>query len=138
MNPEDIHPAHAEGVQNHSDGGYVTSCACGYQSAHADSDEAEREWAEQCSPVRVAKRIARLGASIRTRERILGSYAPNFATGHCPPDPALMAEILDRCRAGLAERIDQIAYWEAVRAAQIATGQAPDRSRDTIRSRSEA
>ena len=74
------------------------------------------------SPVTVANRIEKLAAEMRDRQRRLDGYSHTFSS-------TLTEETPD----ATAARRDRLAYWEAVRAEQIATGRATGHSRDTVK-----
>lgn len=85
------------------------------------------------NPVTVASRIETLGAEARKLERrnIVDRY--DSERGYVRPT----AEQVELTRASLApyiaEKRDQIAYWEGVRAAQIESGRATGFSRETVK-----
>lgn len=101
--------------------------------AAAAAEAATHTTAARNSPVTVANRIDRLAADIRRIER--NTIAPVYVDGD-GYRPAT-AEQIEKRRAHyaprLAELTDQHAYWESVRAKQIATGQATNYGAATVR-----
>lgn len=100
--------------------------------AAAAAEAATHTTAARNNPVTVANRITKLAADIRRIER--NTVAPVYVDGD-GYRPAT-AEQIEKRRAHyaprLAELTDQHAYWEAVRAEQIATGQATNYSAATV------
>ncbi|MEO6826928.1 MAG: DUF3560 domain-containing protein [Microbacteriaceae bacterium] len=85
------------------------------------------------NPVTVANRIEKIGADIRRLERRSGGDAYDPETGYRPATDAEKQARSERLTPALDELRDKLAYWEAVRAEQIATGQADNHSRATIK-----
>ncbi|TFC94387.1 DUF3560 domain-containing protein [Cryobacterium sinapicolor] len=83
-------------------------------------------------PVTVANRIDTLGAELRKLERRI---APCYddAQGYVDATDAQKQARADHLAPNLAENRDQIAYWEAVRAAQIESGTATGYDRTNVK-----
>ena len=103
------------------------------QQAQARADTATHTTGARYSPITVANRIEKLAAEMRDRQRRLDGYSHTFSSTLTEETPAATAARRDRLAVELAELTDQHAYWEAVRAEQIATGRATGHSRDTVK-----
>lgn len=84
------------------------------------------------APVTVANRIEKIATDMRDRQRRIDGYTHTFSSTHSETTPAAAGERVLRLTAALDELADQLAYWKAVRAEQIATGKATGYTRDTI------
>ena len=102
-------------------------------TAQARADAATHTTDARYSPVTVANRIETLGAELRKLERRITAQCYDDTHGYI--DAA--AEQIQARTALLAphidEKRDQIAYWEAVRAAQVASGKATGYDRATVK-----
>ena len=107
--------------------------------AHHDAEEAARR-AEAAAhttdarynPVTVANRIEKIGADIRRTERRIVADVYDRETGYRPATDEQKAKRAAAYAPQLDELRDQLAYWEQVRADQIATGRATGYNRDNI------
>lgn len=84
------------------------------------------------APRTVARRIERLAVEARKLTRGLAGSAHTFAGGHVQTTPPAEGAYRDRLTAQLAETNDQLAYWQGIRAEQVAAGLAGDYSPETI------
>mgnify|MGYP006894059200 FL=1 len=84
------------------------------------------------NPVTVANRIEKIGADIRRYERQIIADVYDPEKGYRPATDEQKAKRAKHYAPKLDELRDQLAYWEQVRADQIATGTATGYSRDTI------
>ncbi len=84
------------------------------------------------SPVTVANRVERLAAAIRDVERRLAGYSHTFAGGYVETYPPAEGEYRARLLAQLDRDQDHHAYWQTVRADQIASGTATGYTQDTV------
>lgn len=85
------------------------------------------------SPVTVANRIKKIGADIRSAERNASEDTRYDAeVGYRPATAEEMAAAARRWAPRIAEHRDALAYWEGVRAGQVADGTVTDYSSDTI------
>lgn len=80
--------------------------------------------ASRYSPVTVANRIDRISADIRRIERQIGGDVLTDNDGYQPASPELKERRLKRYTPRLEELRDQLGYWQGIRDAQIADGQA--------------
>jgi hypothetical protein len=103
------------------------------QQAQARTDAATHTTGARYSPVTVANRIETLGADLRKLERSIIAPCYDEARGYVDATETQKQARADHLAPHLAEKRDQIAYWEAVRAEQIATGRATGHSRDTVK-----
>lgn len=103
------------------------------QQAQARADAATHTTGVRYSPITVANRIETLGAELRKLERRIIAPCYDDERGYIDATEAQKQARADRLAPHLAEKRDQIAYWEAVRAEQIATGQTTGHSRDTVK-----
>lgn len=85
------------------------------------------------SPVTVANRIEKLGADIRREERAITAHVYDDAAGFRRATDEEKAKRAERRAPRLEELRDQLAYWEQVRAEQIATGTATNYSPATVK-----
>ncbi|SDO33931.1 protein of unknown function [Cryobacterium flavum] len=102
------------------------------QHAQARADAATHTTDARYSPITVANRIETMGAELRKLERRIIAPCYDDERGYIDATEAQKQARADHLAPRLAEKRDQITYWEAVRAEQIATGQATGHSRDTI------
>lgn len=107
--------------------------------AHNDAEEAARRadaaaatTDARYNPVTVANRIEKIGADIRRYERQIIADVYDPEKGYRPATDEQKAKRAKHYAPKLDELRDQLAYWEQVRADQIATGTATGYSRDTI------
>lgn len=84
------------------------------------------------APRAVARRIERLKADIRHYRRQLDGSSHTFPGGYVEHTPPATGEHRERFELLHAEVVDQLAYWEKIRAQQIASGAAGDYSPSTI------
>ncbi len=84
------------------------------------------------SPVTVANRVERLAAAIRDVERRLAGYSHTFAGGYVETYPPAEGEHRARLLAQLDRDQNHHAYWQTVRADQIASGTATGYTQDTV------
>ncbi|WP_430648118.1 DUF3560 domain-containing protein [Agromyces sp. GXS1127] len=84
------------------------------------------------NPVTVANRIEKIGADIRRVDRQIEADRYDPETGYQPASDELKAARAKRAAPRLAELRDQLAYWEGVRAQQIADGTATGYTRQQI------
>ncbi|TFC17461.1 DUF3560 domain-containing protein [Cryobacterium algoritolerans] len=84
-------------------------------------------------PVTVANRINTLGAELRKLERRVIALRYDDAQGYVDATATQKQARADHLAPNLAEKRDQIAYWEAVRAAQIESGTATSYDRSTVK-----
>lgn len=103
------------------------------QQAQARADAATHTTEARYSPVTVANRIETLGAELRKLERCIIAPCYDDARGYVDATETQKQARADYLAPHLAEKRDQISYWEAVRAAQIATGRATGHSRTTVK-----
>lgn len=132
-------------VGHHSEGRHRSAINKAHTSmrrsidAHNDAEEAARR-AEAAAattdarynPVTVANRIEKIGADIRRYERQIIADVYDPEKGYRPATDEQKAKRAAHYSPKLNELRDQLAYWEQVRADQIATGKATGYSRDTI------
>lgn len=102
------------------------------EDARGRADAAASTTDARYSPVTVANRIKRLGAELRKLERQIYKNRYDAERGYVPPTEEQKAATAQRLAPAIAEKRDQIAYWEGVRAAQVESGQATAYSRDNV------
>ena len=102
------------------------------QQAQARADVATHTTQARYSPVTVANRIATMAAELRKLERSITAPCYDNERGYIDATDAQKLARAARLAPRLAEKRDQITYWEAVRAQQIATGVATGHNRDTV------
>ena len=102
------------------------------EKAHDRADAARSTTAGRYAPVTVANRIEKLGAEIRRTERRITEDHYDDQRGYIPATDAQKEARAARLAPQLAELRDQLAYWEEVRAEQIANGTASNHSQATI------
>lgn len=141
--PEGGEPIH---VGHHSEGRHRNAIARAdtamRRSVEASRDaEHARGRAEAAShttdgrynPVTVANRIETLGAEARKLERRITEDRYDSERGYVRPTAEQVELTRARLAPYIAEKHDQIAYWEGVRAAQIESGRATGFSRETVK-----
>jgi chromosome condensin MukBEF ATPase and DNA-binding subunit MukB len=108
--------------------------------AHHDAEEAARRanaaaatTEARYNPVTVANRIERIAADIRRLTRRIEDDVYDGEKGYQPATEEQKAKRAEHYAPQLDELRDQLAYWEQVRAAQIASGKATGYSPATIR-----
>ena len=84
------------------------------------------------SPVTVTNRIAKFEADIRAYQRSLDGYTANGGTPYAREIPPATGEHRARVEALHAHDTEHLAYWQDVRAQQIATGAATNYGPDAI------
>lgn len=87
--------------------------------------------AHRHNPVTVKNRIDKMAAEQRKDQRTIDGYTRKtgpYIEEHAPASGAYRQQVIDR----MAQRGDEIAYWEGIYAAQQAAGLASTYSRDTI------
>lgn len=100
--------------------------------ARARADTAARSTDARYAPVTVANRIEKLRADIAGIRRRITGHSRTLPGGYLEVTPAAEGDYAERLARDLAELSDQLAYWQDVRAEQIAAGTVTDYSRDTI------
>ncbi|WP_130177105.1 hypothetical protein [Cryobacterium sp. SO1] len=76
------------------------------------------------NPVTVANRIETLGAELRKLERRITAQCYDDTRGYIDATAEQIQARATRLAPHIDEKRDQIAYWEAVRAAQVDSGKA--------------
>lgn len=84
------------------------------------------------NPVTVANRIERYAADIRRLDRDRVAPVYDDTSGYVPATPDQISRRTARTEPRRAELVDQLAYWESVRAEQIATGAATGYNRSSV------
>jgi hypothetical protein len=102
------------------------------EKAHDRADAARATTAGRYAPVTVANRIEKLGADIRRAERRITEDHYDDQRGYIPATVQQIEARTARLAPQLAELRDQLAYWEGIRAEQIASGTASNHSQATI------
>ncbi|TFD24749.1 DUF3560 domain-containing protein [Cryobacterium sp. TMT2-23] len=101
-------------------------------AAQARADAATLTTDARYRPVTVANRIDTLGSELRKLERRITAPCYDDTRGYIDATEAQQQARAERLAPNLAEKRDQIAYWEAVRAAQIGDGTATGYDRSTV------
>ena len=101
-------------------------------TSHARADAATHTTDARYSPVTVANRIESLGAELRTLERRITAQCYDDTRGYLDATAEQMHARATHLAPHIDEKRDQIAYWEAVRAAQIQGGTATGYDRSTV------
>ncbi|WP_078113966.1 DUF3560 domain-containing protein [Gordonia sp. IITR100] len=101
------------------------------------AESAARTTELRYSPVTVANRIDKFEAEQRADQRALDGHTRTLFTDgrgvkHTEKTTAATGEYRERLIDRMAERADQITYWQGIRDKQIADGTAGDYSPDTI------
>ncbi|MDY7530033.1 MULTISPECIES: DUF3560 domain-containing protein [unclassified Cryobacterium] len=102
-------------------------------TAQARADAATHTTDARYSPVTVANRIQTLGAELRQLERRITAPCYDDTRGCLDATAEQMTARAARLAPHIEEKRDQIAYWEAVRAAQVESGTATGYDRSTVR-----
>lgn len=107
--------------------------------AHRDADEADRRaataartTAARYNPVTVANRIDKIEAEIRATDRRLNGYTAEAGSPYAHEVPPATGTYRGRLTAERAGQADALTYWQAVRAAQVETGQATNYGPTTV------
>ena len=103
------------------------------QHAQARAAAATHTTDARYSPITVANRIETMGAELRTLERRIIAPCYDDERGYIDATEAQQQARADHLAPHLAEKRDQLAYWEAVRAAQIDNGMATGFDRTNVR-----
>ncbi len=107
-------------------------------AARGRADAAAKTTQARYAPVTVARRIDKLAAELRRLERDRDGYSrtlhTNAQTGqkYVETHQAATGSYRDRVLAEIEHTADELAYWEGVRAAQIADGAVNAYSREVI------
>lgn len=132
-------------VGHHSESGHRSSIrkadAAMRRSVDADAEatrtRARAELAAHATdrryePIAVANRIARLNTEISACTKKLDGYSHTFAGGYIetyPPAHGAYAQRLTRTRDAA---VDELEYWESIRAEQITSGQVTEFTRENV------
>ncbi|ASD24190.1 hypothetical protein B7495_18025 (plasmid) [Cryobacterium sp. LW097] len=101
--------------------------------AQARADAATHTTDARYNPVTVANRIETLGAELRKLERRITAQCYGDTRGYIDATAEQIQARATRLAPHIDEKRDQIAYWEAVRAAQVASGTATGYDRSTVK-----
>jgi hypothetical protein len=101
--------------------------------AQARADAAALTTDARYCPVTVANRIETLGAELRQLERRITAQCYDDTRGYVDTTEAQQQARAAKLAPHIDEKRDQIAYWEAVRAAQVESGTATGYDRSTIK-----
>jgi hypothetical protein len=101
--------------------------------ARARADAATFTTDARYRPITVANRIETLGAELRKMERRIVEQRYDTEVGYVDATEAQKEARATALAPHMAEKRDQIAYWVAVRAEQIAAGKTGDFSRDSVK-----
>jgi len=88
--------------------------------------------AARYAPQAVARRIETLTTEARGIRRKLDGYSHNFGGGYIETYAPAEGSYRDRLTAQLDETDDKLTYWQAIRAAQLESGEVGDYSPETI------
>jgi hypothetical protein len=102
------------------------------EHARGRADAARITTDARYSPVTVANRIEKLGAELRKLERSITEDVYDRGRGYLPATAEQQARRAERAAPYIEEKRDQIAYWEGVRAEQVATGRATGYDRTNV------
>ncbi|MEC5152604.1 DUF3560 domain-containing protein [Cryobacterium sp. GrIS_2_6] len=102
-------------------------------TAQARADAATHTTTARYSPVTVANRIETLGAELRKLERRVTAPCYDDTRGYIDATAEQLTARAARLAPHIEEKRDQIAYWEAVRAAQVESGKATGYDRSTVK-----
>lgn len=102
-------------------------------TAQARADTATHTTDARYNPVTVANRIQTLGAELRKLERRITAQCYDDTHGYIDATDAQQQARAERLAPHIDEKRDQIAYWEAVRAAQVESGKATGYDRATVK-----
>lgn len=100
------------------------------ERAAARAEAAAHTTAMRYSPRQVANRLEKIAADIRRVQRHLDGYIADRGTPYARQIPRAEGTARDRYLSELAEHQDAHAYWEGIRAQQIADGVATNFTRD--------
>lgn len=107
--------------------------------AHAQASEAThraevatRTTSARHNPVTVANRIENLAAETRRIRRELDGHTTRQGTPYAETVPPATGQRRDYLNALLTEQSEALTYWQAVRAAQIESGEATNYSAQTV------
>lgn len=100
--------------------------------ARARSDAAANSNESRYAPVAVANRIEKLRAEHAGIRRRIDGHTRTLPGGYLEITEPAIGVTADLLHRELADTADQLAYWQDVRAAQIASGQVIEYSRDNI------
>lgn len=100
--------------------------------ARARADAAAKSNESRYAPITVANRIEKLRAEHAGIRRRIDGHTRTLPGGYLEITEPATGEWADRLHRELDDTADQLAYWQDVRAAQIASGQVTEYSRDTI------
>lgn len=102
-------------------------------TAQASADAATHTTDARYSPVTVANRIETLGAELRKIERRIAAQCYDDTRGYIDATAEQIQARTTRLAPHIDEKRDQIAYWKAVRAAQVESGRATGYDRSTVK-----
>ncbi|WP_316295787.1 DUF3560 domain-containing protein [Clavibacter michiganensis] len=102
------------------------------EHARGRADAARITTNARYSPVTVANRIEKLGSELRKLERRVTEHVYDSERGYRPASAEEQARRAEKLAPYLEEKRDQVAYWEGVRAEQIATGRATGYDRTNV------
>ena len=102
-------------------------------TAQARADAATHTTDARYNPVTVANRIETLCAELRKLERRITAQCYDDTRGYIDSTAEQIQARATRLAPHIDEKRDQIAYWEAVRAAQVASGKATGYDRSTVK-----
>ncbi|MDY7544585.1 DUF3560 domain-containing protein [Cryobacterium sp. 10S3] len=102
-------------------------------TAQARADAATHTTNARYSPVTVANRIETLGSELRKLERRITAPFYDDTRGYIDATAEQMTSRAERLAPHVGEKRDRIAYWEAVRVAQVESGTATGYDRSTVR-----
>jgi len=102
------------------------------ERARGRADAARITTDARYSPVTVGNRIETLGAELRKLERRLTEAVHDSERGYRPGTAEEQARHTENLAPYIEEKRDQVAYWEGVRAEQIAIGRATGHHRTTV------
>jgi hypothetical protein len=103
------------------------------EHARGRADAASVTTDARYSPVTVANRIEKFAAEIRTMERRIDADYYDPEQGYRPATIQQKEARTVKLAPHIDEKVDQLSYWEGVRAAQIEDGKATGHNRSTIR-----
>lgn len=116
----------------HNATGRAVAASDDADTAHERATAAAHTTAGRYSAVTVANRIERYGADLRRLDRQITAPVVDADWNQSDPTPEQQDARRARLAPRRAELVDQLAYWESVRAEQIATGKATGYDRSTV------